>query len=114
MSTIHDQMTLLAISTLQYSQGVDCKYTPNGGDERDITGAVNYGTIDPLSPLPAGHSDQWTLTVKNSETEGIARSELDVGKDMVKVPKTKGGSLVERRIAKLITETHGYLVLDIR
>lgn len=112
--TIHDYMTSFSIDTVLYSQGVTCYYIAYGEAERTITCDVEYDKITAMTPLPNGNSDMWTVTVRNNAVNGISRNELNIGKDTIKVPAKKGGSFVTRRITKVITETHGYLVLEIR
>lgn len=112
--TIHDYMTSFTMDTILYSQGVTCYYTPFGSAERTITADIEYEKISTMSPMPNGNSDGWTVTVRNNASKGISRSELNVGKDLMRVPSKKGGSMVSRRITKVITETHGYIVLEVR
>ncbi len=96
--------------------GETVTYHPQGGEPRELE---NINVIrDPpelLDSLPSGAtSPVFIVIVPNSVTTGIARSELDRGRDEIELPIDVGGDTTRRKIKSVLSEDGGMLRLEVR
>lgn len=68
---------------------------------------VTLGEDDGQTVVP-----QFTVHVKNDNTEGISSTEIDLGADQLEFPRRDGKSPEKRTVLRMIDQDHGMLVLQ--
>jgi hypothetical protein len=86
-------------------------YVPISGSERPITANVQREGLQPIEGTESATAHTFTIHVRNNSTTGIAASELNTGGDAISVSDYKGGTLVTRRIRRVIDTDEGMHVL---
>ncbi len=91
-------------------------YFGNGGIAAPIPRVIN-AIVDrnPIGPTPAGHdSPVMYVWVDNDATTGISSAEIDRGGDRIEVAQVIGKTKVQRAINRILRQTLGWLLLEIR
>ena len=114
-------LNLLALATIGVLTGLPAAMATIGVGlaqwdftEREITALVTRQPVEGLGDMPAGTSPRLTINVRNSATSGISSSEIDLGRDKVSVAVRIGETAQERKLAKLISQDAGMMVLEVR
>jgi len=89
-------------------------YYPAGGGTRTIDAIVDYAGIGGLSGVPHGSATMITISVKNSDSEGIATDEVDIGGDYVLVPDRVGKDAQSKRLTGIANEDSGMVMYEVR
>ena len=95
--------------------GVNIKYLPKGGGERQILAIVDIGQPNDLDGAPHGNAPLLTISVANDSTTGISSSEVDTGGDKVELALRLGDTVQQRRITEILEDQDvGMMRLEIR
>jgi hypothetical protein len=103
----------LAVTCMNSFDAVQIIYEPFGQAERTINALITY--LDPSQiGAPQGISPKLQISVLNNSQYGVLSTELDTGKDWVRVPLRVADSLSRRRISQIVSQDAGMLVLEVR
>lgn len=89
-------------------------YVPVGGVERTINAIVRRVSNSLVPPTNAYAGPAITITVLNNATTGISSSEIDVGKDNIKVAQRPGLTQQSRPIARIVSVDDVHMTLEVR
>ena len=89
-------------------------YNEARGVSREITAIVEEKLPEGLQSVPHGQAPVFIVTVRNSSTEGISSDELDLGTDLIELTTRLGTGSQYRKIAKILSQDAGMLVLMMR
>lgn len=101
---------MLAANATAFGESVT--YKPSGGATRAITAVVNR---EPYGPIPEAAQESRALchvTVRNSNTLGIAFSELNIGKDKIAFARRIGGTSTDNLITRVAQQIADGMIVE--
>lgn len=115
--TLKDQMltdaTAVFLNEDEFAESI--VYRPFNGTPRTISALVTRNPPADLNGVPyAQGTFVMIVEVANSETTGIALSELNTGKDFADIAEKYGGTAKQRTIVKLVDQDSAMLALEVR
>lgn len=94
--------------------GEEVIYKPAGGGTRSVRAVVEREVPGAIPELTRSVAPSLIVTLLDSNTEGISRSELNAGGDLLSVRVKAGGPFEDRAIGTVEIQDGGMLRLQVR
>lgn len=94
--------------------GEEIQYLPAGGPSRSILAVVEREVPGPIPELTRSMAPSTVVTVLDDNIEGISRTELNAGSDLIRLRVKAGGSFENRAIGSIEIQDGGMLRIQVR
>lgn len=109
-----DEALIATASAFSDMFGETITYKPKAGGSREIQAIVTRREVAGIGDAPHGHTGDLEIDVENDATSGISADEVDKGGDLVNLRVRIGEAARDRRIAGIISQDAGRIVLAVR
>jgi hypothetical protein len=113
--TILDEFMLNSAESILAERGEAMTFRPKSGSPRTIWGVVDRQQVASIPGYSGGNSPYGAIAVKNSASgsfPGITSAEIDTGGDMIDYQIRLGETAQSRRVARIISQDPGMMVVE--